>query len=95
MSKKRRKFKPAFKARVALEALKEQKTLSELSKKYNLHPNQISQWKNQLKREAGGAFEKKNNRKEKSQQKLIEELYKQVGQLKVELDWVKKNAGLE
>jgi len=70
MQTKRKRYSAQFKSQVALEALKEQKTLTELSGEYGIHSNQISLWKKQLLEEA--------------------ELYRQIGQLKVELDWLKK-----
>ena len=89
MKKSRRKFTSAFKARVVLEALKERSTLSELAQKYELHPNQISAWKQEFLALAEHVFdaESKQNRdidKEK------DELYREIGQMKVEIDWLKK-----
>ncbi len=90
MIKSRKRYSAKFKSKVALEAIKEQKTLSELSNKFQLHPNQISQWKKQLLDEAQNIFTKKSNNSQKKQQQLEAQLYQQIGQLKVELDWLKK-----
>ena len=79
-----------FKGNVALEAIKAEKTLSELASQYEVHPNQIKQWKRHLIDQVGQIFPDKRRKQEKTQEALIEELYKQIGQLKVELDWVKK-----
>jgi len=90
----KKKFTPAFKAKVALEALKGQKTLAELAKFYEVHPNQIGQWKKKLLEEMPKAFNGKRDKEAKNQEELVEELYKQIGQLKVERDWLKKKSGL-
>ena len=87
---KRKRFSARFKAQVALEALKEQMTLNELSSKFGVHPNQISQWKKQLKTESESIFSTSQSRKEKEHENLESELYRQIGQLKVEIDWLKK-----
>ena len=90
MTKTRKRYSAKFKSKVALEALKEQQTLSELSNKYQIHPNQISQWKKRLVDEAQNLFSNKSNSSQKKQQQLEAQLYQQIGQLKVELDWLKK-----
>jgi len=90
----RKKFNPAFKAKVALEALKGQKTLAELAQIYEVHPNQIGQWKKQVQVELPKVFNGKRDRETRDQAELVEELYRQIGQQKVELDWLKKKSGL-
>jgi transposase-like protein len=82
----RRKFDEEFKAKVALEALKEEKTLQEIAEEYEVHPNQISAWKKQLLQGASALFERKNKKyKELDQVKKREqELIKQLGQAKYE-----------
>ena len=87
---KRKQYSASFKARVALDALKELKTLNELASEYEIHPNQISQWKKQLKDEAQDVFSCKPSAKAKTEDALKARLYQQIGQLKVELDWLKK-----
>jgi transposase-like protein len=88
MKKKRRKFSSAFKAKVAIEALKERETLAELSKRYEIHSNMISKWKQEFVERAGEIFENPPPEKETEQQ--IERLYTKIGQLEVERDWLKK-----
>ena len=91
MKRKRRHFSPSFKAKVALEALKERQTISQLAEQYELHPNQISAWKKEFLENADKAFsDEKANTEQKNRAKQIDELYKQIGQMKVENDWLKK-----
>lgn len=89
MTKKRRRFTKRFKAKVALDALREQKTIAELASEHGVHPNQISTWKKQLKDQAGAAFGGEGlTEKEVEQQKAS--LYEQIGRLKVEVDFLRK-----
>ncbi|QQM26345.1 transposase [Elizabethkingia sp. M8] len=86
----RRKFSKEFKSKVILEALKERTTIEELAKKYELQPSQISLWKSQALSNFGNVFQAEaSNEKEKSID--TEKLYAQIGQLKVENDFLKKN----
>lgn len=89
MKKKRRKFTSAFKARVAIEALKERETLAELSKRFEVHPNMISKWKQEFLEKSAEVFEKKG--KEQDQEKDLEDLYTKIGKLEMENDFLKKN----
>jgi len=90
--KSRRKFSAEFKAKIVLEALKERSTVEELARKYEIHPNQIHHWKKEFLNNASSVFsageslseEKKRFEEEK------ERLYAQIGQQKVEIDWLKK-----
>ena len=87
-SKKRRRFPTAFKARVALEALKEQKTLAELAVQFSVHPNQISTWKRQARLSLPEVFGE--SKQPALQEELVAKLYEEIGRLKVEVDFLKK-----
>ena len=93
MIKTRKRFKSEFKAKVALTALKEIKTLNELSKEFGVHSNQISQWKKELLTRSYELFGTKKCRDEVQNEELKARLYQEIGQLKVELDWLKKKLG--
>jgi transposase len=92
MRKERRTLTGAFKAKVALEALQEKKTIAQLAAEYELQPNQISAWKRQLLEESSHIFEQPVAEKEDPEEKLKEELFKQIGQLRVENEWLKKKS---
>jgi transposase len=81
MKKSRRKFTSAFKAQVAIEALKERESLAELSNRLAVHPNMISKWKQEFLEKSAGVFDNKSNREPEVDP---EKLYAQIGQLKVE-----------
>ena len=91
MSTERRIYSANFKAKVALEAIQERETIEVLSKKHNVHPNQILRWKKEGKEEfLKTSFSSESRKKKDNKEKLIDELYKQIGQLKVDNDWLKK-----
>jgi len=87
----RKNHDSAFKAKVALEALKDDRTMAELASEYGVHPNQIRQWRQKLVDELPGVFSDRRHKKDKETEEVTSELYRQIGQLKVELDWLKKN----
>jgi transposase len=91
MRRSRRKFSAKFKSTVVLEALKEQKTISELAQHFEVHPNQISMWKREFLDNAEAAFGEKPSKSEPEEQVNVNELYSQIGQLKVENDFLKKS----
>lgn len=92
MARKRRSFTPAFKAKVALEALREVKTIAEIAQKHNLHPTQINLWKKQLLEGAEDVFTDGRSKTPAapSDEPETAELYEQIGRLKVQLEWLKK-----
>lgn len=90
MSSKRKQYSPQFKAKVALEAVRGEKTISELSSQYEVHATMINNWKRQLLEDASSLFEKSKvqQKTEPGEQAQINELYRQIGQLKVERDFL-------
>jgi transposase-like protein len=89
----RKKHSAEFKAKIALEALKGLRTVNEIALEAGVHPSQVALWKKQLMEEIPNLFASNRGQKEKSQEDLTDLLYQQIGQLKVELDWVKKKSG--
>ena len=94
MPKQRKRYTAEFKAKAALEVVKANQTLNELASEYEVHPNQLLQWKRQLLESLPTIFADKRSKAEKEQESKEAELYQQIGQLKVELDWMKKKAGM-
>jgi transposase-like protein len=91
MKQKRRNFTNSFKTKVVLEALKERDTIQQLAVKYEIHPNQITTWKKQFLENADAAFGQQGQDDQLQQaRQQLDELYKQIGQMKVETDWLKK-----
>lgn len=87
----RKKYSADFKAKVALEVFKGQKTLTELSSEYSVHPNQITRWKKQLQDGMKDMFSTNSSSNSSSKdERLQAKLYQEIGRLKVELDWLKK-----
>lgn len=94
MKTQRKRYTAEFKAKIALEAIKGQRTINEIATRYELHPVQVSQWKRQALEQLPQIFSDGRVRKEKSEEELRDQLYQQIGQLKVELDWLKKRSGV-
>jgi len=90
----RRIHSPAFKAKVALEAIKEQKTIAELSSMYSVHATQITKWKKQALDILALGFGAGQKQRDKDDRELVQELYQQIGRLKVEVDFLKKKMGI-
>ncbi len=90
MRKQRRQFTAKFKFQVALEALKELKTINEIASNYEVHPTQVKQWKKQLQAEGVNVFDDKADKATQAQSEIEATLYEQIGRLKMELDWLKK-----
>jgi putative transposase len=93
----RKRYPGAFKARIVLVALREQQTINEIASEYGIHPGLVSQWKKQAMDEMPGLFEdrRENNRQEQQEEEALRDrLYQQIGQLKVELDFLKKKTGI-
>ena len=93
MKSNRKQYSPDFKAKVAMEAIKGQETIAELAIRFEIHPTQITKWKRELIAGAGNIFGADPNKKIKDEKGLINQLYQQIGQLKVEKDFLEK--GLE
>ena len=95
MNKQQRKtYDTKFKVKVVLEAFKGQRTINEISSHYGIHPNQVNQWKKQAVEGLPDVFSTRRVRAAEEDEVLKAQLYQQIGQLKVELDWLKKKAGL-
>ena len=85
-------FDGTFKGKVALEAIEGEKTLTQIASDYKIHVSQIRQWKKRLLEEIPGLFSRKQEKSQAEAEELTSELYRQIGQMKVELDWVKKKS---
>ena len=93
MSNKRKRYSPEFKAKVALAALKNEKTVSELSARFQVHPTMINNWKRALLDSAPDIFDKGHSSRKQTDEK-IDELHRQIGKLKVENDFLSKKLSL-
>ena len=87
---KGKRHDPQLKFKVALDAAKGNKTLSELASQYQLHPSQISEWKRQLLEEGMNVFRSTTTQRQREQETLQTQLYEQIGRLQMELEWLKK-----
>lgn len=92
--KLRRQHPPAFKAKIAIEAIKEQRTIAELASQYGIHPTQITKWKKKALEGLSELFSEGQKNRLKQDDELIQQLYNQVGKLQVERDWLKKKIGI-
>jgi len=90
----RKKHDSGTKAKVAIEALKGQRTANEIASAYDVHPNMVGKWKKQVLEQLPEIFSSGRVQKERQGEELVGHLYQQIGQLKVELDWLKKKSGM-
>ena len=92
MKQTRRKHSPAFKAKVAMEALKGDETIAQLASRFEVHPNQVSTWKRALEEGAADVFGD-GHKRQMSDDSLVAQLYQQIGKLKVERDFLESTLG--
>ena len=90
---KRKTHSASLKAKAALEAIRGQRALNEIASSYGVHPNQLGQWKKQVLESLPEIFSNGRARSQKDEATLRDRLYQQIGQLQVELDWLKKKTG--
>ena len=94
MSVTRKKYSAQEKAKIALEALKGNLTHNEITKKYGVHASQVNKWKKQLKEKMGDIFSDRKKQVDRDKDKYIDELHQQIGQLTIEVSWLKKKSEL-
>jgi len=93
----RKRHSPAFKARIVAEALKEEKTITQIASEHEIHPNQISAWKAAALNGLPTLFERESKvqTEHASHQQQLDELYSQIGRLTTQVSWLKKKSGLD
>ena len=94
MKRARKRYDGTLKAKVAVEAIKSQRTVNEIASAYGIHPHQVTQWKRQALEQLPEIFSNGRGRSQVADEELRDRLYQEIGQLKVELDWLKKKSGL-
>jgi len=94
MKRQRKQYSADLKAKIAVEAVKGQRTIQEIASHYGIHPNQVTQCKKQLLDGASEVFSTGRERAGEADEQMKAELYQQVGKLQVELDWLKKKSGM-
>jgi transposase-like protein len=94
MRRERKRYDGTLKAKVAVEAIKGQRTVNEIASAYGIHPHQVTQWKKQALEQLPEIFSNGRARNQVADEELRDRLYQEIGQLKVELDWLKKKSGL-
>ena len=92
MARQRKRYSVELKTKVALEAMKGHKTANEIATEYGVHPTQIAQWKKQALDGLPSVFSTRASEQQKSEEELIATLYQQIGQLKVQVDWLEKKS---
>lgn len=90
---KRKRYGKALKSKVALAAIKGQKTVNEIASEFGIHTSQVNRWKKQALDAMPDLFDGKNSNKDKEMEEERDRLYQQIGKLQVELEWLKKNTG--
>jgi transposase len=93
MKESRRKHSATFKARVALEAVKGEETIAQLASRFEIHPSQVRKWKKQMEEGAAGIFGSDDVQNGKDGEALVAKLYQEIGQLKVERDFLERKLG--
>ena len=93
MKETRRKHIPSFKAKVALESIKGEETVAQIASRFEVHPNLVTKWKKALQDDAASIFGEDHARKKKEDENLVSQLYQQIGQLKVERDFLESSLG--
>ena len=91
----RKNFSAEFKGKVALEAIKDQKTVNEIASENGIFPNQVIKWKKELVDRISELYSENKSKEIKQNEELVPNLYQQIGQLKVEVDWLKKKSGIK
>jgi len=93
----RKTYTTAFKAKVVLEVLREEQTLSQIAGKYEIHPNQITRWRKAVVEGIPELLEdrRKKENGDKENRELVQELYGQIGELSAKLNWLKKKSGVD
>ena len=94
MTTTHKQYSPKFKAKVALEAIRGERTLTQLASQYHVHPIQVGQWRKTALEQLAELFVDGRKRKRRDEDVEKDTLYEQIGRLKVELDWLKKKVGL-
>jgi putative transposase len=94
MKRERKRYDGAIKAKVAVEAIRSQRTVNEIASAYGIHPHQVTQWKKQALEQLPEIFSNGRARSQLADEELRDRLYQEIGRLKVELDWLKKKSGL-
>jgi len=94
MTTTRKQYSPKFKAKVAVEAIRGERTLAQLASQYHVHPMQVGQWRKMALEQMAELFVGGRKRKRRDEDAEKDALFEQIGRLKVELDWLKKKVGL-
>lgn len=94
MGQMRKRYSAAIKAKIVIELLKEEKTLSQLASEYEVSPKQLTRWKNQTLAEMPRLFERNADKTKESYESKINELYAEIGRLTTQVNWLKKKSGL-